>query len=57
LTWTYRLASTEETFSAQAHRTFDGRALAIIRPIAPGPIEVTASIADHPPSTLTLTAS
>jgi beta-galactosidase len=35
--------STEETFSAAAHHTFDGRALAIIRPTSLGPIEVTAS--------------
>jgi beta-galactosidase len=45
--------STTETFSADSHRTFDGRALAIIRPTGDGAITVTATADDCPPVTVT----
>ncbi|MFJ9087953.1 glycoside hydrolase family 2 TIM barrel-domain containing protein [Streptomyces sp. NPDC102384] len=34
---------TEESFTDARHRTFDGRALAVVRPTGPGEITVTAS--------------
>ena len=35
--------NTEERFDAATHTTFDGRTLAIIRPVEEGSIEVTVS--------------
>ncbi|MFB2554409.1 glycoside hydrolase family 2 TIM barrel-domain containing protein [Herbiconiux liangxiaofengii] len=35
--------TTTETFSATHHRTFDGRAVAVVRPTGPGAITVTAT--------------
>ncbi len=37
---------TEETFGSPTHDTFDGRALAVIRPTGPGTITVTVSAKD-----------
>ena len=37
---------TEETFGSSTHDTFDGRALAVIRPTGPGTITVTVSAKD-----------
>jgi len=34
---------TEETFGADTHDTFEGRALAVVRPTGPGPITVTVA--------------
>ena len=34
---------TQERYDASRHRTFDGRALAVVRPTGPGTIEVTFS--------------
>ncbi|GLY38870.1 beta-galactosidase [Amycolatopsis sp. NBRC 101858] len=47
---------TEETFSAREHRTFDGRALAVVRPTGAGAITVTAEAPGCPPVNLDLTA-
>ena len=47
----------QESFSASNHRTFDGRALAIIRPTGAGRITVTATADGCPPTTVTLSAS
>ncbi|MGC5170674.1 glycoside hydrolase family 2 TIM barrel-domain containing protein [Microbacterium sp. DT81.1] len=49
--------STEETFSTDTHRTFDGRALAIIRPTGVGTMTVTATAPDCPPVTAKFTVS
>lgn len=35
--------STEERFSDATWRTFDGRALAVLRPVEPGSVTVTVS--------------
>lgn len=48
--------TTTETFVADHHRTFDGRALAVVRPIGAGTITVTATADGVRPTTLTLTA-
>jgi hypothetical protein len=45
---------TEETFSTPRHRTFDGRALAIVRPTGPGEITVTATAEGCSPATVAL---
>ncbi|MBE8519318.1 DUF4982 domain-containing protein [Amycolatopsis sp. H6(2020)] len=44
---------TEESFAADTHRTFDGRALAVIRPTAAGAIAVTAEAEGCAPVQLT----
>ncbi|WP_295104990.1 glycoside hydrolase family 2 TIM barrel-domain containing protein [uncultured Microbacterium sp.] len=49
--------ATRETFSADTHDTFDGRALAIIRPIGTGDITVTVSSEFANPVSVALTAS
>lgn len=48
---------TTESFSAAAHSTFDGRALAIVRPTGAGEITVTAVAEGCAPGVATLTAS
>jgi len=35
--------STEERFDASERRTYDGRALAVVRPTGPGKVRVVAS--------------
>jgi beta-galactosidase len=47
---------TEETFSASTHDTFNGRALAVIRPTGPGTISVTVSAKDCDDRTVTIEA-
>lgn len=47
---------TEETFSNLSHRTFDGRALAIVRPTGPGSILIEVSAPDTAPASVTVTA-
>ena len=47
---------TAERFDAPTWRTFDGRALAVVRPTGAGPIAVTVSAAGHPPVTIDLEA-
>ncbi|SFS14431.1 protein of unknown function [Microbacterium sp. cf046] len=49
-------ARTEESFGATEVTTYDGRALAIVRPTGAGTITVTVSAAGMAPATLTLTA-
>ena len=44
---------TEETFGSSTHDTFDGRALAVIRPTGPGTITVTVSAKDCDDRTVT----
>jgi len=48
--------ATEERFDAATHTTFDGRALAIIRPTGQGAIEVTVSAKDYEDVTITIDA-
>lgn len=48
--------ATTERFADATWRTFDGRALAVIRPTGPGEITVTATAEALAPQTLTLTA-
>jgi beta-galactosidase len=48
---------TEETFGAGTHDTFDGRALAVIRPTGAGTITVTVSATDCDDRTVTIEAS
>jgi beta-galactosidase len=48
--------STGESFTDATHTTYDGRALAIIRPIAPGIITITASASGCEPVTVTVEA-
>jgi beta-galactosidase len=47
---------TEETFGRTTHDTFRGRALAVVRPTAPGTIMVTVTADGCAPQTLTLDA-
>ncbi|HEY5787414.1 MAG TPA: glycoside hydrolase family 2 TIM barrel-domain containing protein [Microlunatus sp.] len=49
--------STTERFGADTWRTFDGRALAVVRPIGPGPITVEIRAGDLDVVTLELAAS
>jgi beta-galactosidase len=49
--------STEESFQASERSTYDGRALAIVRPTGAGRITVAAEAKDCAPVTVTLTAS
>lgn len=48
--------STDEAFSTDAHRTFNGRALAIVRPTGSGDITITVSTEGADPASVTLTA-
>ena len=48
--------STEERFDAATHTTFDGRALAIVRPTGEGAIEVTVSAEGCEDVTITIDA-
>jgi beta-galactosidase len=47
---------TEETFGSPTHDTFNGRALAVIRPIGPGTITVTVSTKDADDRSVTMEA-
>jgi beta-galactosidase len=49
--------STEESFTDARHSLHDGRALAVIRPSAPGLITVTATAPGFPPASVGLTAT
>ena len=48
---------TEETFSGPEHTTYDGRALAVVRPTGPGEITVTATTDGVPAAVVTLHAA
>jgi len=48
---------TEESFGASQCRTFDGRALAIVRPARPGDIEIRVSADGYEPVTARVTAT
>ena len=48
--------STEERFDATERRTYDGRALAVLRPTSPGKIRLTASAAGCQPAETVVTA-
>ncbi|MFH8251429.1 glycoside hydrolase family 2 TIM barrel-domain containing protein [Microbacterium sp. B2969] len=50
-------ARTEEPFAGPSVTTYDGRALAIVRPTGPGEITLTVSAEGVPPASVTLTAS
>jgi beta-galactosidase len=46
-----------ESFADSSHRTYDGRALAVVRPTGPGAITVTATAEGCAPATVHLTAA
>jgi beta-galactosidase len=48
---------TEETFGSPTHDTFNGRALAVIRPTDPGMITVTVSTKDADDRTVKIEAT
>jgi beta-galactosidase len=48
--------STEERFDATERRTYDGRALAVLRPTGPGKIRLLASAPDCEPTEIVVTA-
>jgi beta-galactosidase len=48
---------TEETFGSSTHDTYDGRALAVVRPTGPGTITVTVSAKDCDGRTVTIEAA
>jgi beta-galactosidase len=48
---------TEETFGAPTHDTFNGRALAVVRPTGPGTITVTVSAKDCDDRVVTVEAT
>ena len=48
--------STEEGFLSDRHRTFQGRALAAVRPTGPGEITITVESDDLEPVTVSVTA-
>ena len=48
---------TEEPFGGTQCTTFDGRALAIVRPTRPGDIEIRVSADGYEPVTATVTAT
>ena len=48
--------ATAERFDGDRVRTFEGRALAVVRPIGPGEIRVEVRAEGHEPVTLRLTA-
>lgn len=47
---------TDETYTADTHTTFEGRALAVIRPTGAGPIRITTAVEGLDPVTVTVTA-
>lgn len=47
---------TEEGFSSATHQTFDGRALAIVRPTGPGRVQVTVTADDFTSSSVEITS-
>jgi beta-galactosidase len=47
---------TDETFGRPTHDTFNGRALAVVRPTGPGAISVTVSAKDCDDRTVTFEA-
>ncbi|MEU9954123.1 hypothetical protein AB0E15_38455, partial [Streptomyces sp. NPDC047939] len=47
--------STDECFDGPEHRTYEGRALAILRPTGPGEIRLIASAPDCEPATVAVT--
>ncbi|WP_433862551.1 DUF4982 domain-containing protein [Streptomyces sp. L7] len=47
---------TDESYTAETHTTFEGRALAVIRPTGTGPIEITVTADGLAPVTVTVTA-
>ncbi|MDR6639554.1 glycoside hydrolase family 2 TIM barrel-domain containing protein [Paenarthrobacter nitroguajacolicus] len=49
--------ATDEPFTADSHTTFDGRALAIIRPTGQGPVTVTVTASGCEPATVTIGAN
>ena len=48
--------STEERFDATERRTYDGRALAVLRPTGPGKIRLTATAPECEPAEILITA-
>ena len=48
--------ATEESYLDAVHTTFDGRALAVVRPTGPGTVRVTASAPNCEPVTVTVGA-
>jgi hypothetical protein len=48
---------TEESFTGGTHTTYDGRALAVVRPIGPGDITVTVSAPECTTATVTVQAA
>ena len=48
--------STEERFDATERRSYDGRALAVLRPTGPGKIRLTASAPECEPAEIVITA-
>jgi hypothetical protein len=48
--------ATEESYLDDVHTTFDGRALAVVRPTGDGAITVTATAKDCPPVSVTVEA-
>ena len=48
--------ATEERFDAAERRTYDGRALAVLRPTGPGKIRLTACAAGCDPAEVLVTA-
>lgn len=49
--------ATEESFASAVHRTFGGRALAVVRPTGPGRIRVGVSATEHAPVEVVIDAS
>ncbi|MEV4112708.1 glycoside hydrolase family 2 TIM barrel-domain containing protein [Nonomuraea sp. NPDC049695] len=49
--------STEERFDATERRTYEGRALAVVRPTGPGKIRLLATAPDCDPAEIVITAS
>ena len=48
--------ATEERFDATERRTYDGRALAVLRPTGPGKIRLTATAPECEPAEIVVTA-
>ena len=48
--------ATEERFDATERRTYDGRALAVLRPMGPGKIRLTATAPECEPAEIVITA-
>jgi beta-galactosidase len=49
--------STEERFDVTEHRTYDGRALAVLRPTGPGTIRLTATAPGCEPAEILITVT